>query len=404
MPAGLSSPPGRQLNDPEFLRRVNVLRRPDNVTNWFYLGREYLFFAAVMALAIAFYHYRGPWGLSWALDIPVTFVAVVLIGVGQHRLITLGHEASHYMLFRNRWLNELASDWLCMFPVGSITHNYRLQHMAHHQYVNDPGLDPDLIFMKGSGHEYHFPMSGWRFLWQCVIKTFLWVPGLVRYLAIRARYAAIGGSTGPYQARGKRPKVLVIVGISYIVSLALTVTCLSRLGNPWLLGLVPAGMLTAVLTFFSLAPGRLYPRTKVKPIVGPRCWTILRITYLSVLFTSLGWLSYWTGEPYGLYYLLLWVLPLITAFPFFMVLRELVQHGDAGRERFTHSRIFEGHPLVRYAVFPLGMDYHLPHHLFQMVPHYRLKELHELLRETEVYRRQITIVRPDFTPLVTREL
>ncbi len=38
------------------------------------------------------------------------------------------------------------------------------------------------------------------------------------------------------------------------------------------------------------------------------------------------------------------------------------------------------------------MDYHLPHHLFPMVPHYRLIQLHNLLQETEEYREQATTV------------
>jgi len=43
-------------------------------------------------------------------------------------------------------------------------------------------------------------------------------------------------------------------------------------------------------------------------------------------------------------------------------------------------------------VFPWGMDYHLPHHLFPMVPHFRLRRLHDLLTQSEEYRRQATVV------------
>ena len=30
---------------------------------------------------------------------------------------------------------------------------------------------------------------------------------------------------------------------------------------------------------------------------------------------------------------------------------------------------------IRFAVFPMGQDYHLPHHMFCTVPHYRLRDL-----------------------------
>src|SRR5579884_2930465 len=130
------------MSSDELLRRVNVLRKTDNRTNWYYLVREYLFLGTVVGLTIAFYHWLYVEKLSYWYAVPVSLLAITLVGAGQHRLTTLGHEASHYLLFRNRLLNELVSDWFCMFPVFSTTHNYRHQHLAHHQHVNDPGRDP----------------------------------------------------------------------------------------------------------------------------------------------------------------------------------------------------------------------------------------------------------------------
>jgi hypothetical protein len=139
-----SAPSDLSLNDPIVAARVKEFRKPDNTTNWLHLAHVYLFLGAVAGLTLAFYFYREDWGLSWLWNIPVTILAVILLGAGQHRLTTLGHEASHYMLFHNRLLNELASDFLCMFPVWSTTHHYRLQHLAHHQFPNDPERDPDV--------------------------------------------------------------------------------------------------------------------------------------------------------------------------------------------------------------------------------------------------------------------
>ncbi len=83
---------------------------------------------------------------------------------------------------------------------------------------------------------------------------------------------------------------------------------------------------------------------------------------------------------------------MVTAFSFFMILRQVVQHGNADSGRFTNTRIFLVSHLIRFAVFPLGMDYHLPHHLFPMVPHFNLRKLHSLLLETDEYRNQATVV------------
>src|SRR5437016_7879231 len=94
------------FNDPEVLRQIHALRRTDNITNWYYLAREYFFLVAVIGATIALYDsfWDGPWSLAWAL--PLTCLAILCIGAGQHRLATLTHEAAHQMLFKNRFLNE----------------------------------------------------------------------------------------------------------------------------------------------------------------------------------------------------------------------------------------------------------------------------------------------------------
>jgi fatty acid desaturase len=384
---------GLELSSPSIQRRVNALRQADNVTNWFYLARECLLLGLVVGLAIVFYQNRETWGLAWVWNIPVTVLAVVLVGAGQHRLTTLAHEASHYMLFRNRLLNELVSDWFCMFPMWSTTHSYRLQHLAHHQYVNDPVRDPDVTQMQASGHRFRFPMSRGRFVWECVVKQFLWLPNLVRYIRIRAKYSSTGSAGGPYQVRsGNRSGLLTGVGILYLVALVGGLAPLVLLGNPWLLVLVPLGLWACIVTFFLAVPDAFYRKSLVKPDVHSRWTSAGRVTFYTGVFLALAWLSYRTGEPWPLYYFLLWVVPIFTTFSFFMILRQVVQHGNASEDRLTNTRIFHVGRLIQLAVFPLGMDYHLPHHLFPMVPHYRLRQLHALLLETNAYQNQVTLV------------
>jgi fatty acid desaturase len=387
----LDRPPTR-LNDPAIIRRINGLRATDNVTNWFYFVREYAFLTAVIGLTIAFYQMHDQLGLHWVCCVPITLVAIVLVGAGQHRLTTLAHEASHYMLFRNRLLNELASDFLCMFPMWSATHHYRLQHLAHHQFPNDPERDPDIAQMDASGHRFQFPMSPRRFVWECVIKQVLWFPKLIRYIRMRARYNATGGGAGPYESKGPRSKLLILAGVLHLLSLAGIMTALVYLDQPLLMAIVPVGMLAAMLVLLARVPGRFYRQTNVKCDVSPRAMSYGRVTYLTALICGLAWLSYLTGMPWGLYYLLLWMVPLGTSFSFFMLLRQVVQHGNASGDRFTNTRIFLVSRLIRFAVFPLGMDYHLPHHLFPLVPHYRIRQLHDILMETEEYREQALVV------------
>src|SRR6266576_1656628 len=88
------------------------------------------------------------------------------------------------------------TDNFTMFPMLSTTHHYRLQHLAHHQFPNDPERDPDITQMAASGHLFQFPMRAGRFVWECVIKQFLWFPNLLQDVSIRAKYNATGGGTG----------------------------------------------------------------------------------------------------------------------------------------------------------------------------------------------------------------
>ena len=212
--------PTRELEAADIQKRVNALRTIDNTTNWIYIVREHLLAGLVVGSTILFYASREDLGLAWAWNVPVTLLAVLVIGACQHRLTTLAHEASHYMLFRNRKLNELVSDWLSMFPMWSTTHTYRLQHLAHHQHVNHPDLDPDISQMEASGHRFKFPMARALFVWKCVIKQLLWWPNLVKYIRVRAQYSSLGGGTGPYYNQGPRSKLLIVVGMCYLALLA----------------------------------------------------------------------------------------------------------------------------------------------------------------------------------------
>src|SRR5947209_14835193 len=113
-----------------------------------------------------------------------------------------------------------------------------------------------------------------------------------------------------------------------------------------------------------------------------------RIVYASALFNALAWVTFLTGRPGALYFALLWLVPLFTSFSFFMILRQLVQHGNGDRGWLTNTRVFLVNRCINFAVFPMGQDYHLPHHVYASVPHYRLRELHEILTDYPEYQEQ----------------
>src|SRR5437773_761631 len=101
--------PPKSLADPALKARLQELRRTDNVTNWFYLLGVYLYLGVAIGGAVWFFEAREDWGLSWWWNLPVALLGIVLVGAGQHQLSGLAHEGSHHILFRGRYLNDLAS-------------------------------------------------------------------------------------------------------------------------------------------------------------------------------------------------------------------------------------------------------------------------------------------------------
>ncbi len=387
MSVGLSEPRQKSLKDAELKETLQQLRQTDNWTNWYYIVRTYVYFALVIGGAIWFDLYCRREGIPWPWEVPVALLAILLVGAGQHQLSGLAHEGVHHILFRNRYLNDLASDLLCMFPVFSSTHHYRLQHLAHHQFVNDPLRDPDVSQLQTSGHWLPFPLTKRQFL-RALLKQ-LWLPNLVRFIRVRAAYNATGTDKSPYVRKGHKPsKVAVRIGVVYLLTHVALLTALVWLRQPLWLAVAPAACWAAVMVVYLLLPESKYHQSRVHPVISQRVATLLRVSYLTVLFNALAWVTYLTGEWAAAYYAVLWVLPLGTSFAFFMILRQWVQHGNADRGWLTNTRIFFVNRLINFSVFPIGQDYHLPHHLYATVPHYRLRQLHEALLEYTEYREQ----------------
>jgi fatty acid desaturase len=395
--ATITSPTLQSLDDPRVKARLQDLRKTDNFSNIFYLLRTYVYFFIVIGGTLWFYHLQAAQEWSWWWNGPVTLLAILLVGAGQHQLTGLAHEAAHHTLFKHRLANDFVSDWLCMFPLFGSTQHYRLQHLAHHQFVNDPDRDPDISQLQSSGHWLRFPIERARFLWTLLKQT--WPLNLFRYMRIRAAYNAIPTDKNPYLKKGWRPnKTTVRVGIAYMLVLIAALTTFVLLESSFWLAVIPTGLYLAVMIFYAVIPDRMYHQSRVHPVISMRAMSLGRITYITAVFCGLAWLSLYVTPFAALYYILLWLVPIFTSFSFFMILRQLVQHGNGDRGWLTNTRVFFVHPFINFAVFPLGQDYHLPHHLFASVPHFRLKQLHQFLLECAEYREQAIEVHGYFLP------
>lgn len=95
-------------------------------------------------------------------------LVIMWIGARQHALAILMHEATHYLLFKNRRLNAVVSELFLAWPLFITTQTYRPSHFAHHRHVNTE-KDPDLMRKQSSASEWEFPKS-WGALVRLLVK------------------------------------------------------------------------------------------------------------------------------------------------------------------------------------------------------------------------------------------
>ncbi len=380
---------------------IRQLKARDNSTNLVYIAGVYLIIVTTLVATVWSYFTLSAAGFAWWWNIPATVIAITIIGASQHQLGGIVHEGTHYVLFADRKMNELMSDWLAAFPIYTSTYAFRLHHLSHHQFVNDPERDPNFDQAHESGHWLDFPIAHIDFLMEIVKQ--LNPLRLFRYIAARAKYSAIGVDTNPY-ANPEKPgwPWAIRWGVLFMVAMPffhVTLISIGWLGysERWLMSglamVVLAASWLALVVYYLVIPGDAFAQSRIDPVISHRATTINRVSYMGLVYGALTVIEFYTQVPAWALFGLLWILPLFTTFPLFMVLREWVQHGNADRGRYTNSRIFIVNPFLRYAIFPFGMDYHLPHHINASVPHYRLKDLHDyLLKRDKKYAAQALVV------------
>jgi fatty acid desaturase len=374
--------------DPCLQRHLTSFRKIDNTTNLIYLALEYVQLLLVAGVAILFCEFRQPWGLSWGWNVPVFATAIILIGGIQHRLAGLGHEAAHYTFMKNRFLNDLIPDILCMFPLLSAIHFYRVFHLGHHQFTNDTERDPDLLNLGVAKRAAEFPMTRRRFI---LLIYFCAIVAPLRFLRYQWAYLQVntfGTGKSVYYKRlaphgrpqATRIRLATILGLVYVFAFAAVLAVLTQLEQPhWITPAALVGIVLTSVVVYRLPDWAIY-RSPFRQVYSPRFASALRLGFYTVVLSVLASIRWATGGASYIYPILLWEVPLGTSFAFFMFLRDVYQHSNADRGRLTNSRVFFPDFFTRWAVFVYGQDMHVPHHLFPAIPHYRLRRLHELLK------------------------
>jgi len=376
------------------LRRWTVV--PHN-TNIRLIVQDWATAALILVSAIAFFENRAAWGLSAWWNLPVALITIVLIGGIQHRFANLTHEAAHYTLFRNRFWNDLGSDLFVTYPIFGTLHAYRQHHAGHHLYPNDWEKDPNLL--NGGRHKLFdkFPMEKAHFIYAYYLR-FFWPPFLLRHLWDIIQVSSLASGIAPVEleSRADKPQKLFfkfripsLLGMTWFLSMAGTMILGNNLKNPWIVFGGPALLTGLAYYVWSRLPDNLFFRPKTTSGYTFRHATAARIAWCAVLLCGFGWTRFFTGINLGAYFLLLWLLPLLTTFPYFMLLREVYQHANAGMGELDNSRVvYRVDPFTKWAVLCYGQDVHLVHHIYPNVPHTELMGLHEELKKVSARYRQ----------------
>lgn len=148
--------------------------------------------------------------------------AILIVATRQHALGVLAHEATHYRLFSNRVVNDVASDLLAAFPLGISTRFYREHHLRHHNFVNTD-RDPDRSMFIGD------PDWSWPKLpFECVklfIRDLIGLNVRVAIALMRVWSPAARLSDGLGKRSGLYPhEWLLLLAFYGIVALGLTAT------------------------------------------------------------------------------------------------------------------------------------------------------------------------------------
>jgi fatty acid desaturase len=96
---------------------------------------------------------------AWAAYV----LAVLVAGIGQHRLAIMAHEGTHRQISRHKRFNDFLTGFLCLWPFGNPVGGYRRFHFTHHRYLNTE-QDSELLQKANSAPAWDLPATRWTVL------------------------------------------------------------------------------------------------------------------------------------------------------------------------------------------------------------------------------------------------
>ena len=305
-PGSLNAQARKALSAQELL----PLTQLDDVRSLLAMAQTGVLLAGAGALIV------GLWGSPWML------AGIVLMGVAQHSLFILSHEAAHYRLLSHRGANDVLGRLIGMSSGVSMC-TYRVTHRLHHNNLYG-SEDPDTAIHGGypRGKAYLLrklaqDVVGWN-AW----KTYAYFFGAPAINEDTQRAIRPLDDTSSQLRKAARQDRYVVV--------------------------------------------------------------CAHIAMPSIAFAL--------GGLHGLtVYMVVWIVPLLTALQPILRLRAICEHGavsdlssplTAARSNRTFGSA--ANHVLGAILFPHHVNYHLEHHLYPAVPHYHLPALHQALQSRGV--------------------
>lgn len=253
------------------------------------------------------------WPSGWIVP------AIVVIGIAQHGLFILAHEAAHYRLFAHRGTNDAIGRLLGMASGISMC-TYRVTHRLHHNNLYGDE-DPDTAIHGGypRGRRYLLGKLLRDLLGLNAHKTFAYFFGAPAINADTQREIRPLDDTSPALRAAARSDRWWVVAFHVLAPLAAAV----------------AGGGQGLLLYVLL-------------------WVVPLVTVLQPVLRLRAILEHGAVE-------------------------DLSSPLTAARTNRTWGGPLNH--IAGVVLFPHHVNYHLEHHLYPAVPHYHLPQLHQLLRD-----------------------
>jgi fatty acid desaturase len=272
----------------------------------------------------------GWWGLQpvgGAGGALLVLAAVAVIGIAQHGLFILAHEAAHHRLLAHRGMNDALGRLIGMVSGISMC-TYRVIHRLHHNHLYGP-QDPDTAIHGGypRGVAYLWKKLGLDLLGWNAWKTYAYFFGAPAIAdddgtAQRTTHSALNDTSPSLRAAARADRWWVLA---------------TQLLLPMAIGLL--GGWSALGTYLLL-------------------WVLPLLTVLQPILRLRAICEHGAVDDIGS--------PLTAA-----------RSNRGGGNWLNH--------VGRWLLFPHHVNHHLEHHLYPAVPHYHLPRLHRLLRDKGVF-------------------